>query len=98
MRSTSKFFSLESSLNGTLIPQHQTTHLFAIQKLGVKKADSLYTKAKSSIEIDQARFKTDSEYAAEINGKIIDKYNELIIEEAAKKYSNKDIEKIKTQI
>ncbi len=97
-RSTSKFYSSESSLKGTLIPQHQPIHLFAIQKLGVKKADSLYTKAKSSVDYDKERFKNDREYAAEINGKIIDKYNELIIEASVERYGNKEIPKLKEQI
>ena len=39
----------------TLIPQHQTTHLYSIVKVGLKKADSLYTRAereyKASIPI-----------------------------------------------
>ncbi len=94
-RSTSKFYQPDSKLR--LLPQHRTTHLFAIQKLGVEKADSLYTKAKSSIEIDQERFKNDQEYANEINGKIIDKYNELIIEASEKKYKP-EIVKLKEQI
>ena len=98
MRSTSKFFSVESSLNGTLIAQHQPTHLFAIQRLGVEKADSLYTKAKSSIEIDNERFKVDPKYATEINGKILDNYNELILEAAEAKYGNKERLKLETQI
>ena len=98
IRNTSKFFSPDSSLNGTLIAQHQPTHLFAIQRLGVEKADSLYTKAKSSIEIDKERFKVDPEYATEINGKILDKYNELILEAAEAKYGNKDRLRLETQI
>jgi len=97
-RSTSKFYSSESSLKGTLIPQHQTTHLFAIQKLGVKQADSLYTKAESSIEIDKERFKVDPEYATEINKQIITNYNKLILEAAEAKYGNKDRLKLETQI
>jgi len=98
MRSTSKFFSLESNLNGTLIAQHQPTHLFAIQRLGVEKADSLYTKAKSSIEIDKERFKVDPEYATEINGKILDNYNELILEASEAKYGNKDVARLTKKI
>jgi len=39
----------------TLIPQHQTTHLYSIVKVGLQKADSLYTRAereyKASIPI-----------------------------------------------
>ena len=98
MRSTSIFFSSESKLNGTLIPQHQTTHLFAIARLGVKQADSLYTKAKSSVEYDKQKFKDDPEYATEINKKIIGKYNELILEASEAKYGNKDIASLKKQL
>lgn len=97
-RSTSKFYSLESSLNGTLIAQHQPTHLFAIQRLDVEQADSLYTKAKSSIEIDPQRFKDDLEYATEINGKILDNYNELILEASEAKYGNKDVARLTKKI
>ena len=97
-RSTSKFYSPESSLNGTLLAQHQPTHLFAIQRLGVEKADSLYTKAKSSIEIDNERFKVDPEYATEINGKILDNYNELILEASEAKYGNKDVARLTKKI
>ena len=84
IRNESKFYKLDS--NATLINEHQTTHLFAVQHLGVKKADSLYTKAKSSIEIDTAKYKEDATYAKQINEKIIDNYNKLINEEANKKY------------
>ena len=98
IRNTSKFYSPESSLNGTLIAQHQPTHLFAIQRLGVEKADSLYTKAKSSIEIDKERFKVDPEYATEINKQIITNYNKLILEAAEAKYGNKERLKLETQI
>ena len=92
LRNTSKFYSSDSSLNGTLIAQHQPTHLFAIQKLGVDLADSLYTKAKSSIEIDKEKFENDSEYAIEINKQILDKYNELILDASEKKYRPKIVE------
>jgi hypothetical protein len=84
IRNESKFYRLDS--NATLINEHQPTHLFAVQHLGVKKADSLYTKAKSSLEIDTARYKEDATYAKQINEKIIDNYNNLINEEANKKY------------
>ena len=84
IKNESKFYKLDS--NATLINEHQPTHLFAVQHLGVKKADSLYTKAKSSIEIDTARYKEDATYAKQINEKIINNYNKLINEEANKKY------------
>ena len=84
IKNESKFYKLDS--NATLINEHQTTHLFAIQHLGVKKADSLYTKAKSSVEIDTARYKEDATYAKQINEKIINNYNKLISDEANKIY------------
>ena len=84
IRNESKFYKLDS--NATLINEHQTTHLFAVQHLGVKKADFLYTKAKSSVEIDTARYKKDATYAKQINKKIINNYNKLINEEANKNY------------
>jgi len=94
-RSTSKFYQPDSKLR--LLPQHRTTHLFAIQKLGVEKADSLYTKAKSSIEYSEERYKNNPKYANGINGRIIDKYNELIIEASEKKYKP-EIVKIENQL
>ena len=87
IKNTSKFYKLDS--NQTLIPQHQTTHLFAIQKLGVEKADSLYTEAKSNIEIDQEKMKNDFAYATQINKKIMDNYMKLVIDNVEIKYSPK---------
>tara|TARA_R100000458_G_scaffold21372_1_gene19121 strand:+ start:2637 stop:5027 length:2391 start_codon:yes stop_codon:yes gene_type:complete len=84
LKSTSKFYQPDSNLR--LIPQHQTTHLFAIQHLGVKAADSLYTKAKNSVGIDPQRFKDDPKYAKEMNAKILDKYNELIVGSANRRF------------
>ena len=78
-RDTSKFYSVDSAQAGTLIQEHQTTHLYAIQRLGVKKADSLYTKAKSEIDIDKTKYKEDAVYANKINKKILNNYNKLII-------------------
>jgi len=85
-RDISKFYSSESTLQGTLIQEHQPTHLYAIQRLGVKKADSLYTKAKSELDINTTKYKEDAAYAQNINEKIIDNYNKLIIEESNKIY------------
>jgi len=84
LKSTSKFYQPDSNVR--LIPQHQTTHLFAIQVLDVKRADSLYTKAKRSIKIDPQRFKDDPDYAKEMNAKILDKYNELIVGATSRQY------------
>ena len=88
IQSTSKFYKPETTTR--LIPEHQTTHLFAIQKLGVKKADSLYTKAKSQIDIDTKKYKEDATYAKKINEQIIINYNKLIIKEAEKIYGTTD--------
>ena len=84
IRNESKFYKLDS--NATLINEHQTTHLFAVQHLGVQKADSLYTKAKSLYPIDQRAYKENPKYAKAINKKIIENYNKLINEKANKKY------------
>ena len=85
IKNESKFYKLDS--NETLINEHEPTHLFAVQHLGVQKADSLYTKAKSSIEIDKTRYKEDATYAKQINEKIINNYNKLISEETNKIYA-----------
>jgi len=42
-----------SSIYKKMIPQHQPTHVFAIQKLGVSKADSLYRKAEREYELPE---------------------------------------------
>ena len=84
IKNQSKFYDPETKTR--LIPQHQPTHLFAIQRLGVKKADSLYTKAKSQIDIDTKKYKEDATYAKKINEQIIDNYNKLIVEESNKIY------------
>ena len=73
VRNTSKFYNPETTTR--IIKEHATTHLFAIQKLGVKKADSLYTKAKSGLVNNET---------------ILDKYNKLITEEVNKKYGEGD--------
>jgi len=87
IKNTSKFYSPDSTQKGKLIPQHQTTHLFAVQHIGVEKADSFYTKAKNELDIDKEKYKNDSEYAEEINKKIIENYNKLISDEVNKKYA-----------
>ena len=42
-----------SGIYKKMIPQHQPTHVFAIQKLGVSKADSLYRKAEREYELPE---------------------------------------------
>jgi len=77
IRNESKFYKLDS--NATIIKEHMPTHTFAIMHLGVKKADSLYTKAKSG---------TDD------NKKIIENYNKLINEEISKTYQGDFVETV----
>ncbi len=97
LHTESIFYKPDSKLNGTLIDQHKTTHLFASLHLGIKKADSLYTKAKSQVDIDPKQFKNNPAYAKNINGQIMTNYKKLIIEESEKKYK-KDILDIKKEI
>ena len=84
-RNKSIFYQVDSTK--TLIPQHQTTHLFAIQRLGVETADKLYTTAYNSIEFDKEKYNTDFDYKQEIDGKILDKYIELVSAKSIEKYS-----------
>ena len=97
LNSESKFYRPDSELNGTLMNQHKTTHMFAALHLGVPKADSLYTKAKSQVDIDLEQFKNNPVYAKNINAKIITNYKNLIIEEATKKYKP-EIVKLQNEI
>jgi len=82
----SKFYKPDSELNGTLLDQHKPTHMFAALHFGVAKADSLYTKAKSQIDIDPKQFKNNPVYAKNINSQIITNYKKLLIEEANKEF------------
>ena len=97
LHTESTFYKPDSKLNGTLLDQHKTTHLFASLHLGIEKADSLYTKAKSQIDIDPKQFKNNPVYAKNINGQIMTNYKKLIVEESEKKYK-KDILDIKKEI
>ena len=84
IKNQSKFYDPETT--NRLIPQHQTTHLFAIQKLGVKKADSLYTRAYNNIKFDKDKYKNDINYKIKIDEKILDKYNEFIFANVSRQY------------
>lgn len=56
-----------SGIYKKMIPQHQPTHVFAIQKLGVSKADSLYRKAEREYELPE--FKSTLKGKARANAK-----------------------------
>ncbi len=79
-----------------LLPnEHRTTHLYLTKELGVKKADSLFTKANTLLKeegfvIDKEKMKTDTAYAAEVNAKLMEKVVGLGKEELGKKYGEGD--------
>ncbi|BAQ93835.1 hypothetical protein [uncultured Mediterranean phage uvMED] len=77
VQNTSKYYQEDSSLR--LLPQHQTIHLFAGKHLGIKKADSYFSKAKS--ELKKSGVDKDS-----------DKYNEKLIDLVIG-YTNEDMVK-----
>jgi len=86
LQNTSKYYQEDSNLR--LPPQHQTIHLFVGKHLGIKKADSYFSKAKKELVlegIDLERIKNDPTYANEFNAKIIDKVIGYTNEDIAKK-------------
>ena len=58
-RAQSIYYNLDSPKYEQIIPQHRTAHLFAIQKFGVEKADSLYTNAVKDANIDKEKYNND---------------------------------------
>jgi len=100
-RGESIFFNEDSSKNGTLLTQHQPTHLFAVLHLGAKKADSLYLKAKkeyeASIVVPKNKRRNKKAYIKnhlenpdnylKINKSILKNYNKLIATEYGNKVS-----------
>lgn len=82
-RSQSKFFNIDSALAGTLIPQHEPIHMFAIEKIGVNKADSLYTKAEREYELP--------EFKSSLTGKALNKAKKKFEEEFLKNPDNENI-------
>jgi len=76
--------------------EHRTTHLFLTKELGVKKADSIFSKAKKLLleegfVIDTEKLKNDPEgYGVEVNTKIMEKVVSLGKEELGKKYGEGD--------
>ena len=89
LQKESKYYKEGATVS--LPPEHRTTHLFLTKELGVKKADSLFTKANTLLKeegfvIDKEKMKTDSAYAAEVNAKLMEKVVGLSKEELGKKY------------
>ena len=102
-RATSKYYNPESTSFGGIIPQHQTVHLFAIQKLGVEKADTLYSNAVKDADIDQEKYENDQTYFVAKNKEIITNFNKSFIAEVDKAYTpkvqqlTKTLEKLETK-
>ena len=95
-RATSKYYNPESTSFGGIIPQHQTVHLFAIQKLGVEKADTLYSNAVKDADIDQDKYENDQAYFVAKNQEIIANFNKSFIAEVDQAYTPKVQELTKT--
>ena len=95
-RATSKYYNPDSTSFGGIIPQHQTVHLFAIQKLGVEKADTLYSNAVKDADIDQDKYENDQTYFVAKNKEIIANFNKSFIAEIDKTYTPKVQELTKT--
>jgi len=89
IRATSKYYNLDSPQYEQIIPQHRTAHLFAIQKLGVEKADSLYTNAIKEANIDKERYNNDPNYFVEINKTVMKNFNKSFLAEIDKAYTPK---------
>jgi len=94
LQKESKYYK-EGATVVSLPNEHRTTHLFLTKELGVKKADSLFTKANTLLKeegfvIDKEKMKTDSDYAAEVNAKLMEKVVVLGKEELSKKYGEGD--------
>ena len=90
LQKESKYYKEGATVS--LPPEHRTTHLFLTKELGVKKADSIFSKAKKLLleegfVIDTEKLKNDPEgYGVEVNTKIIEKVVNLSKEELGKKY------------
>ena len=99
-RGESIYYNVDSPKYEQIIPQHRTGHLFAIQRFGVKKADSMYTKAIKDANIDRERYNNDQNYFVEINKTVMQNFNKAFLAELDKDYGyrakeiNKEIERL----
>ena len=81
IRNQSIFYKLNS--NKTLIKEHQPTHLFAVEHIGVAKADSLYLKAQREYELP--------EFKSGLTGKALNTAKKKFEEEFKKNPENQKI-------
>ena len=90
LQKESKYYKEGATVS--LPPEHRTTHLFLTKELGVKKADSLFSKGKKLLleegfVIDTEKLKNDPEgYGVEVNTKIMEKVVSLAKLELLEKY------------
>ena len=89
LRAKSIYYNLDSTKYEQIIPQHRTGHLFAIQKLGVKKADSLYTNAIKDANIDKEKYDNNEEYFIEKNKEVMSNFNKAFLAEIQIAYAPK---------
>jgi len=89
LRAKSIYYNLDSPKYEQIIPQHRTGHLFAIQKLGVKKADSLYTNAIKDANIDKEKYDNNEEYFIEKNKEVMSNFNKAFLAEIQIAYAPK---------
>ena len=81
IKNQSIFYNLDS--NKTLIEPHQPTHLFAVQHIGVQKADSLYLKAKREYELP--------EFKSSLTGKALSRAKKKFEEEFLQNPDNENL-------
>tara|TARA_Y100001938_G_scaffold63820_1_gene88795 strand:+ start:2967 stop:5537 length:2571 start_codon:yes stop_codon:yes gene_type:complete len=89
LRAKSIYYNLDSPKYEQIIPQHRTGHLFAIQKLGVKKADLLYTNAIKDANIDKEKYDNNEEYFIEKNKEVMSNFNKAFLAEIQIAYAPK---------
>lgn len=68
---------------------NQPIHLFAIQHIGVKKADQFYAKALKQVDYDKEKYKTDEGYKREVDKRVSEKFRNFFIDEVDKKFTKK---------
>ena len=88
-RGESIYYNVDSPKYEQIIPQHRTGHLYAIQRFGVKKADSMYTKAIKDANIDRERYNNDQKYFVEINKTVMKNFNKSFLAEIDNAYTPK---------
>lgn len=71
---------------------NQPIHLFAIQHIGVEKADRFYAKALKQVDYDKEKYKNDEGYKREVDKRVSEKFRNLFIDEVDKKFTRRSTE------